>query len=134
MRLRPVAFLALVVCLTLFAIVLLSACGSANPLQAQIETKVSVDEATNHATIQIKSTGGWIDIALFMTDPEGKRQPLLTGNVGAAGGTIDTGELSPGIYTYMVYAKPQEPGGSAILPDSEISPENLAATGTFTIP
>jgi hypothetical protein len=134
MRLRPIAFLTLVVCLTLFAIALLSACGSATPLQAQIETKVSVDEATNHATIQIKSTGGWIDVALFVTDPEGKRQPLLAGNVSAAGATIDTGELSPGDYTYVVYAKRQEPGDSATLPDSAINPENLAASGTFTIP
>ena len=134
MTLRPLAFLGIVACLSLFSIVLLGACGAANPLEAQIETKVSIDEANHSATIQIKSTGGSAEIALFLTDPDGRRHRLLSGNVGAAGGTIDTGELSPGNYSYAVYAKSSEPGDNGTLPDSAISSENMAATRTFTIP
>ena len=134
MKLRSLASLGIIACLSLFAMVLLSACGSAIPREGQVETNVSIDEATHSATIQIKSTGDSADIALFLTDPDGNRTRLISANVGAAGGTIDTGGLSPGNYTYTVYAKPHGPGGNGTLPDSAISPENVVATGAFTIP
>jgi hypothetical protein len=134
MKVRFFTLVAIVTSGCILSLALLGGCSSADDVKSLVETKVSVDKATNKATVETKATDGWVSMAVFVTGPDGTPTLLGSGNCGAAGVRLGTGELVAGDYTYTVYARPQEPGESGVLPDSEIVSKNVAATGTFTIP
>jgi fermentation-respiration switch protein FrsA (DUF1100 family) len=125
---------ALAACACIMSTALLGGCTPAKDINRPVVTNVSVDKTTSRATIETNATDGWVSIAVFVTGPDGTRTLLGSGNCGPDGAKLGTGELAAGDYTYTVYARPQEPGESGVLPDSEIVAENIAATGTFTIP
>jgi hypothetical protein len=88
---------------TLFVTLLVSlwvaGCGSGTA----IETSWSVDGTTRRATIEFHTDGASAIAALYLTYPDGHREMPLKGNVGKAGATLNTGELTAGDYTYTVY-------------------------------
>ena len=133
-KLWTLAHVAMAGWLCLCAVTLLGACGSSATLEARIKTTVSVDQATQRATIHVRTTSGMAMMALFTTSPDGNRNRDLNGDIGTGGATLITGELSPGSYTYTVYAIPLTRGWTGPLPTVPIIQENMVATSTFTIP
>ncbi len=123
--------LVLVVALfSLLALPLAAACAS----QAEVATRVSVEDTTHRATIEVDVHGnGRHVIALFLTYPDGHHEQLLKGS-GGGGATVETGELSSGKYTYTVYwiaLDSQDPESVSV--DSPVE-KGQAVSGTFAIP
>jgi hypothetical protein len=128
-RFTPWLVLGVAAPVALFAILLLAGCGSGTA----IETSVSVDNRTHQATISYRTGGDWDIAVLFLTYPGGRRQMPLKGNVGSGGANLQTEELSPGNYTFTVYAIPQENRHPRSVPVDEIVGKGLAYTGEFNV-
>ncbi len=95
---------------------------------------MSVDNSTHQATISYRTTGGADIAVLFLTYPDGRRERLVQGNIGRGGANVQTEELSPGNYTYTVYAIPQGNRDPASVPVDEIIGKGCAYTGEFNVP
>jgi hypothetical protein len=113
----------------LFAFSSPAGCGSGTA----IKTSVSVDNSAHQATISYRTGGDWDIAVLFLTYPNGRREMPLKGNVGGGGANLQTEELSPGNYTYTVYAIPQENRDPRSVRVDEIVGKGLAYTGEFNV-
>ena len=113
----------------LLAALFFAGCGAGS----SIEASVSVDAETHHATIEYRSDGDFAITVLFLTYPGGHRVMLAKGNVARGGARLDTGELSPGDYSYTVYWIPQGKQDPDSVSAEVLVEDGEVVSGKFTV-
>ena len=71
---------------------------------------------------------------LTLTSPGGDEHTVMSGIYGGAdSGSYTADDLTPGTYTYTLYAVPASPGGPDTLPAADRVPEHIVASDRFVI-
>ena len=96
----------------------------------------SVSVGHGKATIKITANGAYPALTeLTLTSPGGDERTLMSGIYGGAdSGSSTIGDLTPGSYTYTLYAVPASPGGPDAFPAADRVPEYVVASDRFVIP
>ena len=86
---------------------------STTPSVAVPHFATSVSVGHGKATIKITANGAYPALTeLTLTSPGGDEHTVMSGTYGGAdSGSATTADLTPGTYTYTLYAVPASPGG-----------------------
>jgi hypothetical protein len=128
-RLFAIAAAAATLFVTLLVSLWVAGCGSSTA----IEASATVDSDTHRATIEFHTGGAPAIAVLFLTYPDGHREMPLKGNVGKAGASLNTQDLSAGDYTYTVYwIAPEDQDPDSVSAETIVD-GGQAVSGQFTV-
>ena len=125
------------------ATVLLVGCASSTSPSPSPASSVAVPDfatrvSVGHGKATIKITANGANSALTeltLTSPGGGEQTVMYGIYGGAdSGSFTAEDLTPGTYTYTLYAVPASPGGRDTFPAADRVPEHIVASDQFVIP